>query len=764
MKRKYKKYGAWILIAGLMASLLGGCQKNTSSSRNSQSQESQGQDQKDSAKGSQKAEEEPEEPKAKGRYRETLMELPEGAGEQSFIQLTRGEGGKLELYTAGRDSSGNLLDGYQYVYDNGNWQRTENWQGITAAKEKGLDLDYVEYGLDGQYYLGGFGEGYIYHLLRIEKDGTATELLEDVFKPQEGRDYGMIPPRFQVLENGDLLIYDYYEVFLYEPSGKKLASMPKDFSGTDSDSRGFYDNGEFVTMLNGNVVRYDLKTGAVTETINCDEVVGNRRGAELLLGDGEGGIYMVSEVGLSHLNKGGTMWEVLIDGSLNRMSMRSLVLVSFMAGENEDYYGVYSGEMGGAIQVCRYEYDPDMASVPPSVLTVYSLEDNSTVRQAAAQFQSSNPDVWVDVRTAVDGGGTVTEEMIQGLNTELLSGKGADILILDGLPMESYVEKGVLMDLKDMVGELESSGDIYNNLLDGFKEEDGCIYMVPCRIGFPMVLGQEKAIQAFSSIKAMAEYQGEKPLLAVENYNNLLRMVATLRYEELFMEGNTLADRDTLIWYLESVKAMGEASGTKTLFAEDEMSEHWVSNHVVPSGIVDSAINYDDGRCESGLVYMDGYGSLMVPAKVREQNPGTRMVQAGSVYIPTAIAGINRATANEELAKEFIRCLLSYDVQKEELYDGLPVNRKAFETLVETDRPVSSGVGAGDYHISAEYPSLEVRKEAAAMVDNLTIPALLDETVMKMISEGSQNYFDGKETVEQAADAILRKLSIYLAE
>lgn len=764
MKRKYKKYGAWILIAGLMASLLGGCQKNTGSSDNSQSQESQGQGREDSAKGSQRAEEESEEPKAKGRYRETLMELPEGAGEQSFIQFTRGEGGKLELYTVGRDSSGNVIDGYQYICDNGSWQKTEDWQGITVIKDKGLDLDYVEYGLDGQYYLGGFDENYTYHLLRLEKDGTATELLEDVFKPQDGRDYGMIPPRFQVLENGNILIYDYYEGLLYEPIGKKLASMPKDFSGTDSDARGFYETGEFVTILNGNVVRYDLKTGAVTETINCDEVVGNRRGTELLFGDGEGGIYMASEVGLSHLNKGGTMWEVLIDGSLNRMSMRSLYPVGFMAGENEDYYGVYSGEVGGSIQVCHYEYDPDMASVPPSVLTIYSLEDNSTVRQAAAQFQSNNPDVWVDVRTAVEDGGTVTEEMIQGLNTELLSGKGADILILDGLPMESYVEKGVLMDLKDMVGELESSGDIYNNLLDGFKEEDGCIYMVPGRIGFPMVLGQEKAIQAFSSIKTMAEYQGEKPLLAVENYNNLLRMVATLRYEELFMEGNTLADRDTLIWYLESVKAMGEASGSKTLFAEDEMSEHWVSNHVVPSGIADSAINYDDGRCESGLVYMDGYGSLMVPAKVREQNPGTRMVQAGAVYIPIAIAGINHATANEELAKEFIQCLLSYDVQKEELYDGLPVNRRAFETLVETDRPVSSGVGAGDYHISAEYPSLEVRKEAAAMVDNLTIPALLDETVMEMISEGSQNYFDGKETVEQAADAILRKLSIYLAE
>ena len=44
------------------------------------------------------------------------------------------------------------------------------------------------------------------------------------------------------------------------------------------------------------------------------------------------------------------------------------------------------------------------------------------------------------------------------------------------------------------------------------------------------------------------------------------------------------------------------------------------------------------------------------------------------------------------------------------------------------------------------------------------MPVVVDETVMKMITEGSRDYFDNKKTVDQAADEILRKLSIYLAE
>ncbi len=95
------------------------------------------------------------------------------------------------------------------------------------------------------------------------------------------------------------------------------------------------------------------------------------------------------------------------------------------------------------------------------------------------------------------------------------------------------------------------------------------------------------------------------------------------------------------------------------------------------------------------------------------------------------------------------------------------MNKKALQFLTQSDSRdnFSESVGYKDgYHLSANWPSLEVREEAAAMLETLTVPAVVDETVMGMIVEGSMDYFDGKKTVEQAADDILRKLSIYLAE
>lgn len=50
------------------------------------------------------------------------------------------------------------------------------------------------------------------------------------------------------------------------------------------------------------------------------------------------------------------------------------------------------------------------------------------------------------------------------------------------------------------------------------------------------------------------------------------------------------------------------------------------------------------------------------------------------------------------------------------------------------------------------------------MLEGLTVPVVVDQTIMRMIIEGSREYLEGKATVDQAADGIMRKLSIYMAE
>lgn len=763
MKMTYTKNMAGILAACLAVSLLGGCQKSPGAAGREtaptgqsagawKTPPSQGGDQ-DKA------------PEAMGRYGETKMTLPQETADQTFIQLEYGANGNMELFTADWDQvSGDVREVFRYEYWDGSWEQDETWIGNDLMREQEIDLSYVTLGRDGRYYAGGTDQDYRYRLFRLEEDGKGTELLEDAFKPEEGRDYGLLPARFEILEDENILVYGYSEAFLYEPGGRRLFTMTKDFSGSTGDARGFCEGNEFVTVLDGRLVRYDLRDGKVTETIELSEVAGGRESMELS-GDGAGGIYCANETGLSHINRGGSLWEVIIDGSLNHMGMRSLYMQRFLSGEGDDYYGVFASEGGRGIQLFHYEYDPKLTSVPPTGLTVYALRDHSTVRQAVSMFQSLHPEIKVEFRSAVEEDGTVTEEMIQGLNTELLGGKGADVLILDGLPAESYIEKGILMDLSDVVGELERSGEMFDNLLEGFRREDGRIFQVPARVEFPLVLGWEEAVKAYSGLDSMAAYKGERPLIARDNYENLLRKTAYLCYGELFGKEQNIKDRKVLLAYLEAVKAIGESNGSKTAFTQEEMERYRISNYVSPTGFVRDSVEFDIGTCDSGTDLLSGYWSVCIPAEVRRRQPGSVMKPVKDMYLPSAMAGINQSAADEETAKAFIRCLLSYDVQKEDLYDGFPVNQKAIETWSDKEG-YSTGIGFpdSDYHLTAEWPDSQVQQEICAMLETLTVPAAVDETVMSMIAEGSRDFFDGKETADQAAGKILQKLAVYLAE
>src|SRR5699024_7767816 len=63
------------------------------------------------------------------------------------------------------------------------------------------------------------------------------------------------------------------------------------------------------------------------------------------------------------------------------------------------------------------------------------------------------------------------------LNTEIISGKAPDILVVDGLPVEQYAARGLLEDLYtylDSDGEL-SRDDLYQSILSAL-EIDGKLY------------------------------------------------------------------------------------------------------------------------------------------------------------------------------------------------------------------------------------------------------------------------------------------------
>lgn len=78
------------------------------------------------------------------------------------------------------------------------------------------------------------------------------------------------------------------------------------------------------------------------------------------------------------------------------------------------------------------------------------------------------------------------------------------MLILDGMPIDSYIEKGILADISDVVDEIDTQDGILPNIKEGSKK-DGKIYAMPVRFLIEIVEGDSSAVGSGSSLKKFAE-------------------------------------------------------------------------------------------------------------------------------------------------------------------------------------------------------------------------------------------------------------------
>lgn len=80
----------------------------------------------------------------------------------------------------------------------------------------------------------------------------------------------------------------------------------------------------------------------------------------------------------------------------------------------------------------------------------------------------NNSNITINYQIGVpEGTGVDTSDAIKKLNTEIMAGKGPDILLLDNLPVDSYIENEVLADIKDIV---TTDKNIFHGLIEAYKK------------------------------------------------------------------------------------------------------------------------------------------------------------------------------------------------------------------------------------------------------------------------------------------------------
>lgn len=130
-----------------------------------------------------------------------------------------------------------------------------------------------------------------------------------------------------------------------------------------------------------------------------------------------------------------------------------------------------------------------------AVLRLYTLKENENLCQSAKLFMEKYPKypVVIEVGISEEDGKTVSDA-IRSLNTEIMAGNGPDIILMDGLPIEDYIEKGVLEDLSDVVKGVKTNGEeFFENVLSSYEKGEN-LYAVPSRFSVPIIIGKEGAV------------------------------------------------------------------------------------------------------------------------------------------------------------------------------------------------------------------------------------------------------------------------------
>lgn len=786
-KSCFKRIAGLSLVFSLTAAALGGCQSASSgeaagesSSQASSTEASSGlEDQTASAVSGENAEinSQAEAPDgeassaAMGRFLESDIELP--GNFDSVYDMKKLENGSIRM-------AASSAEGGIEVWDSGDggetWEKQEQFQdsfpadgmptavgispegAIWVSSMKGTEADNMS----------------LEHILAAA-DGTASTVdLSDSVNSENGKAY---ISNAVFLDNDTVILQSFTQVYQYDCTSDSISGQFPDL-GTSIYGMMVVD-GKVILITDSQVYVYDGNTMEEQETSegmkeNILQAAGDTSslstaGAKFIAGvsdeSKEGGVYYLDRQGLFHQKWDGSVVEQLMDGELSSLADPATFLNAFVMLDSEHFLAAVSG--GSGVKLIQYSWSKDTPAKPETELSVYSLYDNDDIRQAAAMYQKANPDVYVKMETGLTGeDGASSEDVLKTLNTEIMAGNGPDVLLLDGMNVDSYIEKGVLTDLSDLFGDKSA---YYENIVGTFQGEDGSIPAVPLRFQIPLLFTTENGTLDYEALcrKTGVFNSTNAQLLLLKFWNtcggSIQKEDGTLDEAALrsFLENMktmkgelTDSDKEMAQMMLTGFAGSGLSTGMLTSIVSDMMNFMAGSDEGTVVGTMGSAVDFQELVSVKEEIGKGEYQAM----------PGTQT----NVFVPTEIIGVNSKSAKADAAKEFVSYLLSGEAQSIQQGGGMPVSREAFRntfsSLSDGGGISSSDENGNMYTLNFVLPSQEEIDKICAIADQLDTPSTMNQVLQETILEQGYSYLSGEQDLDTTVGNITQKMNLYLAE
>lgn len=581
------------------------------------------------------------------------------------------------------------------------------------------------------------------------------------------------------LGNDQILATDMTDKIFQINAADGSVKQTYDFSDVEDSHQVFAAGKKMLVVTSTEALVYDTETGEQQQTEEALQQSVAESGFFNAVDSIDAGetIYYLTGKGLFHYKFGGSVMEQLIDGSVNSLGAPSFYPIALTMLDEQNLLVAASdlnSDAGAGMALLKYTWSADTPAKPDKELKVYSLYNNRELRQAVSSFQKAHADVYVNYQVAMsEENGTTVSDALKTLTTEIMAGKGPDLMLLDGMPVKTYIEKGILKDLSSI---LEDKSSYFENILNAYQDGQEQLCAVPARFMIPVAQGSSANYMPGEDFDTFTAKQG---ILANMDPEALVEKFWYSCGAAWQKEDKTL-DAGKITEFLSKLKnAFGEYDSS----AIDDSTSMTISQGGAVNELQKVSLSWGDfdlafGRIKvnPGLFGRMDYGIMSaVNDKLEGGDYGLMPGQAENVFVPAMILGISSKAAQPEEAEEFVKYLFSQEAQKISQFGGFPVEKEAFQSVVDgheyADKESLIGVmGSGgvnpdeklDYALTPT-PEEEVQK-LISLAESLTTPALQDDVIKEAVVEQGAKVLKGELSPEEGTDAIMQKVNIYLAE
>lgn len=508
-----------------------------------------------------------------------------------------------------------------------------------------------------------------------------------------------------------------------------------------------------------------------------------RSGGYLFSTEEEDYLYITGQNGVFRHLLGGSLIEQVISGDLCSLQNPDCNVTQMIKSEDDVFYAACSFMGGGqGPGVLQYTYDPDLPFYPETKLKIYALWESQNIRQAISDYQLAHPDVYISYQIGADYASGVTDsDAVRILNADIMAGNGPDILILDNMPIDAYIEKGLLMDLSDLKAELMEENDLFPNIMDTYTR-DGKTCVLPTYFEIPLLYAPQEVVDHANSLPSLVDelvrLREENPAPEQDYITGDFiagAMLSTLYpvCAPAWTKPDGSLDRELLSEFLQEAKRAYESENK----GRDTDNEVYIMNAMGGSQLGATILGGKTMVSLESLSCANGMGMLMA-ANQQVEGYGYKLLpgQAENVYIPQDPVAINAGTEYPEVAKDFLKTLFAPSQQNTDFYVSLPVNRAVLEDQLKD----TGNRGIGPITVTdSDFNHIEVVDHVIRlvtvppeeidrlfrMIDALDTPASYgDEIWQQIVNEYGRDYLEGTAALEDTLESIMSQVNLYLAE